>query len=144
MSHCGWFPMRRDEILAWVERHRHELPGTLAELIRFPMPFRSIIVNAVEPERRVRFWTEHLQSFLGAGSDLSARQQEFLVTTIPELSLLLGAPAPNPVMSAWEARAAEVFSRAETARLFASIGPPEPPGGLPLPPDAISERAGDQ
>lgn len=141
MSHCGWFPMRRGEILAWVERHRHELPTTLAELSQFPIPFRSVIVNSVEPERRLRFWTEHLQSFLTAPSELSAQQQEFVAATIPELPALLSAPAPNPVMTAWETRASKVFSRAEASRLFATIGPPEPPGGLPLPPDAFPNSA---
>lgn len=142
MSHCGWFPMSRKEILAWVERHRHELPATLAELSRFPMPFRSVIVNAVEPERRVRFWTEHFQSFLGAQSTLSAAQQEFVASSIPQLPLLLGAPAPNSVMSEWEARMSAVFPRSEASQLFAMIGPPEPPEGLPLPADAIPDRAG--
>ena len=66
-----------------------------------------------------------------------AQQQDFISATIPELAQLLSAPAPNPVMSDWEARASKVFSRAEASRLFAMIGPPEPPEGLPLPPDAI-------
>ena len=132
--------MRRGEILAWVERHRDELPTTLAELARFPMPFRSAIVSAVEPERRTRFWTEHLQSFLGPRSELTTQQQNFVEATIPELPQLLAAPAPNPVMSAWEARASQVFSRAEASRLFAKIGPPEPREGLPLPPDALPGR----
>jgi len=140
MSHCGWFPMRRGEILAWVDRHRQELPATLAELAKLPVPFRSVIVNAVEPERRVRFWTEHLESFLGSPSNLSTQQREFIAATIPELPELLAASAPNPVMTSWEARASAVFSRAEAARLFATIGPPEPPEGLPLPPDALPDR----
>lgn len=140
MSHCGWFPMRRAEIVAWVERHRDELPTTLAELARLPMPFRSVIVNTVEPERRTGLWTEHLQSFLGPASSLSTPQQEFVAATIRELPQLLSAPAPNPTMSDWEARAAKVLSRAEAATLFARIGPPEPPEGLPLPPDALPDR----
>ena len=36
---CGWFPMRRDEIEAWVEAHKSELPRTLAELATFPFRF---------------------------------------------------------------------------------------------------------
>src|SRR5688572_18381129 len=136
MSYCGWFPMRRGEILAWVERHRDGLPTTLAELARLPMPFRSAVVSAVEPERRIRFWTEHLQSFLGPRSSLTTEQQAFVAATIPDLPHLLSAPAPNAVMSAWEARASRHFSREEASRLFAMIGPPEPPEGLPLPPDA--------
>jgi hypothetical protein len=130
--------MRHDEIVAWVERHRSDLPTDLAGLSRFPMRFRSVIVNAVEPEQRTRFWTEHLRSFLGADSELSSQQQEFILATIDELPRLLSAPAPNPVMTDWETRASRVFTRAEAGRLFAIVGPPEPPEGLPLPPDAIT------
>jgi hypothetical protein len=133
--------MRRGEIVAWVERHRHELPTTLAELAVFPMPFRSIIVNAVEPERRLRFWTEHLKSFLSSPVNLSVQQQEFIAATLPELPELLEAPAPNPAMTDWEARASALFSRAEAAKVFGTIGPPEPPGGLPLPADALPTEA---
>jgi hypothetical protein len=139
MSQCGWFPMSREEIRAWVDRHRDDLPATLEELSRFPMPFRSAIVHAVEPERRQRFWTEHLQSFLAPQSSLSDRQQRFVAATMAELPQLLGAAAPNPTMSDWEKRAAEVFSRAETSELFGMIGPPEPAGGLPLPADSVPD-----
>jgi len=137
MSHCGWFPMRHSEIIAWVERHQNELPTTLAELSIFPMPFRRVIVNAVDPERRLHFWTEHLRSFVGPQSELTAGQQAFILATIPELAKLLGGPAPNPAMSEFETRAKAVFSREEAGRIFALIGSPEPPGGLPLPADAV-------
>ncbi len=137
MSHCGWFPMRHSEIIAWVERHQNELPTTLAELSTYPMPFRRVIVNVVDPERRLRFWTEHLRSFVGPQSELTSQQQEFVLATIPELAKLLSAPAPNPAMIEFEKRAKEMFSREQGGRIFALIGSPEPPGGLPLPADAI-------
>ena len=66
MSACGWFPMKRDEIQAWVEAHRDTLPRTLAELARFPIPFRKVIVAAVEPALQISFWREHLETFLRA------------------------------------------------------------------------------
>jgi hypothetical protein len=139
MSHCGWFPLNRNEIHAWVERHRDELPTTLAELARFPMRFRTDIVNSAEPQRRIAFWTEHLQSFLGPQSEFSAAQQEFIAATLLELPALLSTRGPKPALSDWEARASKVFTRMEAGRLFAMIGPPEPPGGLPLPPDALPQ-----
>jgi hypothetical protein len=133
--------MRHDEIVAWVKRHQSDLPTDLAGLSRFPMRFRTIIVNSVEPERRTRFWAEHLQSFVGPESMLSAEQQEFIVKTIGELPELLKAPAPNPVIIDWEARASRAFTRAEAGRLFAMLGPPEPPEGLPLPADAFPTQS---
>ena len=50
---CGWFPLSHAEIDAWVERHRDELPTSLEELSRLPVPFRKAIVNAVSSERRI-------------------------------------------------------------------------------------------
>ena len=136
MSSCGWFPLKHQEIVAWVERHRDTLPTTLAELAQYPMPFRTVIVNSVAPDVRVGLWTEHLRSSLTPESPLSAAQRAFVERSIAELPGLLAAPAPNPVMRDWESRMAEVFTRAEAGRIFATLGPPEPPEGLPLPPDA--------
>ena len=138
MSNCGWFPMSYEQILAWVERHRADLPTNLEELSRLPMRFRTVIVNNVDPAQRTRFWTEHLQSFVGPASQLNAEQQEFVVSSISELPQILGSgPAPNPVVIEWESRLSRVFSRQEAGKIFAMVGPPEPPEGLPLPPDAF-------
>ena len=137
MGSCSWFPLRHDQIMAWVERHRDELPTTLAELSRFPMPFRRVIVNEVAPDVRVRLWTEHLKGFMASDSPLNVAQRAFLQTTIPDLPKLLSAPGPNPVISKWEAQAATLFARDQMARMFAQLGAPEPPEGLPIPPDAL-------
>ena len=53
MGSCGWYPMNRDEILAWVEAHRDSLPSNLDELARFPIPFRKVIATVVPHERRL-------------------------------------------------------------------------------------------
>ena len=134
MSSCGWFPLRHAEIVAWVQRHRAELPRDLAGLACLPMRFRAVIVHEVGLEQRVRFWTEHLQTFLVPTSELTEAQRVFLRATLIELPDLLKAPAPNAVMGDWESRAAHVFSRMEAARLFGMLGPPEPPEGIALPP----------
>jgi hypothetical protein len=141
VSSCGWFPMRHEEIVAWVQRHRADLPQDLAGLSRLPMRFRAVIAHEVRLEQRVRFWAEHLETFLVPTSGLTDAQRVFVRATLTELPDLLADPAPNVVMSEWESRAAHVFSRMEAARLFGMLGPPEPPGGLPLPADAISDGA---
>jgi hypothetical protein len=133
---CGWFPMGRDEIRAWVEAHKDSLPQTLAELSAFPIPFRKVIVNFVSAEARAALWREHLSSFVGDASNLSREQQAFVAEAAAILPTLLAAPAPNPVMTDWESQAIRVFSRQEMRRIFGTLGPPEPPEGLPLPPDA--------
>ena len=136
----GWFPMDQDEILAWVEAHKEALPTTLTELSTFPIPFRKVIVAFVPPEVRLRFWREHLESFMASGT-LTAEQSAFVLETSDQLSTLLAAPGPNPTLKAWEARATRLFSRQEAASIFGNVGPPEPPEGLPLPSDAKPRSA---
>jgi len=136
MSSCGWFPLRHDEIFAWVEQHRDTLPTTVAELSTFPVPFRKVIVNYVEPEQRTRFWEEHLRTFLEPQSDLTADQRAFVAETIPLLAGIFGSPlaeAQSKIRS-HEARMGQLFTRPQCAAIFGMVGPAEPPGGLPLPP----------
>lgn len=141
MSSCGWFPMSQQEIRAWLHRHPEALPQTLDELARFPVAFRRVMINVVAPDVRVRLWREHLETFLRPESALSEPQRQMVAAAIPRLPDLLAAPAPNPVIVEWERQIAAVFSRPEAARVFALIGPPEPPEGLPLPPDALPAPA---
>jgi hypothetical protein len=128
--------MNRDEILAWVEAHRDSLPSNLDELARFPIPFRKVIATVVPHERRLAFWREHLESFVGDNSELSTEQQSFVREAALSLPTLLAKPAPNPEIVAWEARLAALFSRQAASRIFGTLGPAEPPEGLPIPADA--------
>lgn len=144
MSSCGWSPLSNQQIRAWLDRHPEALPRRLADLVAYPVSFRRVMVNAVSPEVRVALWREHLESFLVADSPLNVPQKEFVAATIPRLSELFAAPAPNPVIVEWERTMADVFPRQDAARVFTSLGPPEPPEGLPLPPDAIPGAARDQ
>ncbi len=141
MSSCEWFPMSRKQIQEWVDRHPEAMPNNLADLAVFPMPFRRVMVNSVSPEIRLRLWRQHLESFLGESSIFAEQQQRMIAWAIQRLPDVLAAPAPNPVMADFEREIATVFSRAEAAQLFMMIGPPEPPGGVPLPVDALSGGA---
>ena len=136
---CGWFPMKHDEdILAWVEAHRDNLPRTLAELSTFPVPFRTVIVNFVSPEARTSFWREHLTSFIGPDSTLTPDQQTLVRDAIAELPLLFTGPRPEfeERARALENRMRDLLSRGQAGEMFGMVGPPEPPEGLPLPIDA--------
>jgi len=133
---CGWFPLRHDEILQWVEEHRDELPNTVAELAAFPVAFRRVIVNFVPHERRTQFWQEHLQSFLGPESPLNVKQRTFVESTISVLPEVFGSPLPEAQdrIRSMEEGMRGLFTRQEAAQMFGMVGPPEPPEGLPLPP----------
>ena len=136
MSSCERFPMSQDQIRAWVRRHPEALPQTVDDLGRFPMAFRRVMVAMVAPEVRLRLRREHLETFLAPESPLTSDQRTFVVTTIPELPKLFGAPAPNPVIVEWERRMATVFPRERASRVFGELGPSEPPEGIPIPPDS--------
>jgi hypothetical protein len=130
--------MRREDIDAWVEAHRDELPNNLAELACYPIPFRKAILNAVTADLRASFWREHLLSFLEPTTVLSPEQQELVRDAIEELPTLFGATleAGRTRVGALEDRMRQLITRQQAREMFGTIGPPEPPGGLPLPPGA--------
>src|SRR5687768_278387 len=105
---CSWFPLRPDEIRAWIEAHRHELPQTLPELSRFPIPFRKAIVRVLPSEVRIALWRDHLTSFIGPGSALTADQQALVRDAIAELPVVFGG---SPTISQASALALEARMR---------------------------------
>jgi hypothetical protein len=135
---CGWFPMRHDEIVAWVEAHRSELPKTLAELATFPIPFRKVIVNTASVEQRIAFWHEHFLTFVGPTSSLTVAQQALVTDAIDWLPELFdGTPITGHARAReLEGRMRPLFTREQAGQIFGIVGPPEPPEGLPLPADA--------
>lgn len=133
---CGWFPLSYEEIVAWVDSHANELPRTLAELNAYPIAFRRVIVNRVSPERRTVFWQDHLRTFLISNSELSPEQRAVVQEAIGALPEIFTAstPAAQDKMRALEERVLGLFERRQAAAIFAMVGTPEPPEGLPLPP----------
>ncbi|MES2125188.1 MAG: hypothetical protein V4503_10930 [Gemmatimonadota bacterium] len=122
----------------WVEAHRDALPVDLAALSAYPMQFRRVIVNHVSPEIRAAMWCDHLRSFLGPHSELSGDDQAFLQDLIADLPVAFIGPAETARQrfESFSKRSEGRFPPALAGRLFQTIGPPEPPGGLPLPPEA--------
>src|SRR5437867_7725088 len=105
MGHCGWFPLSRDEIRLWVQRHRDDLPRTLSDLARFPIPFRIAIVASVDPATRLQFWREHLASFVTDGSPLNPEQRALVAEAREALPTFLNEPgSPGPTLRAFEQR----------------------------------------
>lgn len=133
---CGWFPLRYDEILAWVDGHVDQLPRTLAELNAYPVAFRRVIVNRVGPEQRTRFWREHLLTFLNPDSMLTSEQRAFVQEIVGELPDIFANSLVDvqAKMRPFESRIPGLFERQQAAAMFGMVGTPEPPEGLPLPP----------
>ena len=136
---CESFPLHWEQIEAWVEAHRDDLPTNLAELSRYPMAFRRVIVNSVPREIRAAWWGEHLQAILSTEEELSAEQRVCIQEHILALPGIFGVgigekPAQD---GGTDDRMTTLFTPELQGRIFQTLGPPEPPGGLPLPPDAL-------
>ncbi len=131
--------MSYEAMRAWVEAHKDALPTTLAELSRFPIPFRKVIVNTVTPELRTALWREHLLTFLEPPTDLTPEQQELIRDAIAELPGIFGnsLEAGQARARVLEDRMRVLLTRQQAGQMFGTLGPPEPPEGLPLPPDAV-------
>ena len=135
---------RNNAIVDWWRANPDRIPRNLAELTEFPLAFRRMVLNVVDAETRARFWTEHMTWFLGPDSGLTTEQMGFLSRSIEAFD---GATLPWPD---WKEEATSLFSIEQAHLMFHTLGPPEPPEGLPLPPgvrldwDEPSDPKGDE
>jgi hypothetical protein len=127
---CGYNP-----IVAWVAAHRESLPRTLGELSRYPVAYRRVIQGRVPADVRLGFWRDHLESFLAAPSSLNDDQQAFVREVLGQLDDIFVAKDVDGQARAkeFESRMPPLFSREQAHRIFALLGPPEPPGGIAPP-----------
>ena len=130
--------MKYNEIVAWVNDQRNTLPKNLAEISEFPIAFRKVIVNSVRPDVGASMWCEHLETFIRPGNTFTADQQRLVRDAIVELPAIFAGSREEGQerMRRLEDRMKLLFSRPQAAAMFGMLGPPEPEGGLPLPPDA--------
>ena len=134
---CDWFPIPRREIDDWVATHRATLPRTLAGLSEYPIPFRKAIVQALPPEIVASLWREHLLSFTDTADP---EQNQAVLEAADAIAIIFGgSDAAQPHLHALNERiqglvTAGVFSPQQVREIFATLGPAEPPEGLPLPP----------
>ena len=82
------------------------------------------------------FWQDHLRSFLGSDSTLSDKQRSFVEEVIDRLPDIFASSLSEAQakMAPLEERMRVLFQREQAVAMFGMVGPPEPPGGLPLPP----------
>jgi hypothetical protein len=128
--------MDDEEIVAWVAGHEQVLSADLAELSRYPIPFRKVIVGMMSPDARMAIRQEHLLSAASADFELSAEQQAFVLDSARMVPVLFRSGPSSDAMTTWKSRAVDLCTPAQRMRIFGTLGPPEPPEGLPLPADA--------
>jgi hypothetical protein len=127
---CEW-----DAVHAWVAGHRDALPQTLDELVKYPVAYRRAIQGAVSANVRAGVWCDHMRSFLNAGAELSFDQQAVVREAIAAMPAMCAASRTDAQELArrLEARVTPLFTREQAYRIFAHLGPPEPPEGIPPP-----------
>jgi hypothetical protein len=76
-----------------------------------------------------------MQSFLGPESELTEQQRAFVREAIAEMPKMCATEIPEAQAMArkLEERMAPLFSRQLAFRIFAHLGPLEPPGGIAPP-----------
>jgi hypothetical protein len=136
--------MQREAIVAWVEEHHADLPRTLSELATYPMIFRRVIARALPLEQRVTLWREHLATVSSVSTSGTAEQRALIADVIEQLPAILGDDAARTEsrMRSLAPRMRALLTHEQLIEAFASLGPPEPPEGLPLPPGAHPAAAG--
>ena len=127
----GWpgEQLEHEQIVAWVQAHPEALSASLATISTYPIAFRKVIVNAMPDHRRLALWREHLEN-VAAGPELSAAQKAVILETAAELPAIFASESTE---RDWQRQVAEHFTSTQQHTLFGTLGPPEPPGGLPLP-----------
>lgn len=125
--------MEYDEIVAWVKAHEEVLSADLETIGKLPMAFRKVIVKLVSEEKHLALWQEHHAVASAADTTLTDEQRAFvaeIAATLPEVF------SSESAYNRYKDRIALMFTLAQQKAIFYTLGPPEPPGGLPLPPDA--------
>ena len=119
------------EIIAWVMAHKEVLTADLETISKYPIPFRKVIVNMMPGDNRIAVWREHLAAAAAADPTLDDAQRAFVAECSANLHSVMHSESARDELAA---RSMQVLTTAQNSAIFATLGPPEPPGGLPLPP----------
>jgi hypothetical protein len=99
----------------WVEAHKASLPATLSELSLYPSAYRMAVFNALPERVRWQMVNQHAKDLLGARTDLTVPERQFLENTRTRIQGALdSATDPAAVQQASAAAcgtAPAVFSR---------------------------------
>jgi hypothetical protein len=79
--------------LEWAEANRVTLPTTLPKFAGYSMLYRKAIYHELSLQQRRALWREHLSSFVGPDSRLTAKQQALVRSVIGGINSYVAAPA---------------------------------------------------
>ena len=136
MTDSCWLPGQREAAQAWIDAHRDALPSTLSELSAFPMMVRRAIARALPATQRVAVWREHLEMVCSVSRSGSPEQRALIADIVEQLPHLVGddLAQAEATFRPFEPRLLALLTREEAVEALATLGPPEPPGGIAFPP----------
>jgi hypothetical protein len=112
----------------WAVSNRANLPTTLNGFSEHELAYRKAIYNLITIEQRRELWREHLTSFLGPASRLTAGQQEVLQGAIARLDEYVDLPAKAQAAIKRDGltpqRLRTLFGDSLAVAIFATLGPP--------------------
>ena len=119
----------------WTESHAGDLPQTYEDISALPTLYRRAAFHQLSPERKTRFWQEHLGSYLTEEQGQLTPQQREVVEEaldcvtedsykIREDNILWGVQILQQARS-MEDKFLKVFSPEQTKAILATLGPKE-------------------
>src|SRR5688572_20533215 len=112
----------------WAVANRANLPTKLSGFSEHEVAYRKAIYNLITVEQRRELWREHLTSFLGPASRLTAAQQKVLQGAIARLDEYVDLPAKAQAAIKRDGltpkRLRTLFGDSLAAAIFATLGPP--------------------
>ncbi|ASU77454.1 hypothetical protein CDG81_03070 [Actinopolyspora erythraea] len=112
----------------WVEANANNLPAQYDELVGYPMAYRRAIYAKSSPERKARFWSDHLRRYRTENPDLSTEQRAALdeAEAVAANSVhFTPENAPTRAIENVDRRMRDAFGRDEAGRVIAALGPAE-------------------
>lgn len=121
---CG-----NDEVQAWIEANRDQLPHRFDDVVSHSMPYRLAICAELPPRERGQLWLEHLARYRTSHTDLTGPQLRVLDHAEDvvgrESTFAHTRTTSDPELDQLKDAAIAAFGRDEARNLIATLGPPE-------------------
>lgn len=122
-------PRGSNQIRAWVEANRGQLPEQFDDFVAHPMAYRRAIFAELSLQVRSRLWSEHLARYRQDHPDLNQEQRAVL----DQAQELFADPdtfatvrtEPDPELDQLKDAAIAAYGHTEARALIATLGPEE-------------------
>lgn len=107
-----------NDVEAWLDRNREQLPTTYAAVVEKPLAYRRAIYDASPPEVRGRLWLAHFDAF-EAGQRLTSAQREVIDQA---KHIVRNGPIEKDALGPLATAAIAAFGKEQARALLAQLG----------------------